>query len=86
MSVMVIAAWVVMIGLRFAARFGLLCVDDAETLRQRHRPCPLAYIKFNENVPHMPLHCLGRYPKATSNFLIGVPLSHQTGDMSLPLT
>jgi hypothetical protein len=64
----------------------LLHFDDAETLRQRHRPRPLVYIKFSENVLRIRLHCLRRNPKATCNFLIGVPVSHQIDDMSLALT
>ena len=64
----------------------LVGVDNAETLRQGHRPCPLVAVKFDENARHIGLHGLRRNRKATCNFLVGVPLSHQIYDILLALT
>ena len=64
----------------------LVRVDNAKTLRQSHRPCPLVDVKFDENTPHIGLHGLRRNRKGTCNFLVGVPLSHQIYDISLALT
>ena len=68
------------------AASSLVGVDNAEILRQGHRPCPLVDVKFDENARHIGLHGLRRNRKATCNFLVGVPLSHQIYDISLALT
>ena len=64
----------------------LVRVDNAKTLRQSHRPCPLVDVKFDENARHIGLHGLRRNRKATCNFLVGVHFSHQIYDISLALT